>query len=121
MSGKNPYKALYAMEDERVRFQAEVIRLTNLAAELRVEASKQECLKAIAEQRYALVSEVARRALQAIDNLMADSLGVAGLHKSGDIAYWDEITAGGNYEEWLLPLEDLRQFLPRSSDEKGGN
>ncbi|MDU7523505.1 MAG: hypothetical protein E7K72_19325 [Roseomonas mucosa] len=59
----------------------------------------------------ASIAGAARDALTAIDNLIAESHGVAGLHLNGDMAPWDELLAGGRFEDWLLPLEALRSAL----------
>jgi len=44
--------------------------------------------------------------LLAVETLMANSTGVAGLHLNGDIAPWDELRTGGRFEEWLEGLDD---------------
>jgi hypothetical protein len=43
------------------------------------------------------------------DALVGESQGVAGLHLNGDIAEWDELLAGGRFDEWLRSLEPLRE------------
>jgi hypothetical protein len=48
-----------------------------------------------------------------LDDLIASSDGVYGLHKNGDHAPWGELTAGGQYESWLMALEDAREALPK--------
>jgi hypothetical protein len=39
--------------------------------------------------------------LNAIDDLASDSAGVAGLHRNGDIAPWETLLQGGEFEQWL--------------------
>ena len=56
--------------------------------------------------------------VEAVDVLMAESEGVYGLHLNGDPAPWGELTAGGQFEAWLLALEDARAAL---EEEQGGN
>ena len=63
------------------------------------------------------VEEAARRALAAIDALIAESRGVDGLHRNGDVAPWDELTTGGQFEGWLAPLDDLRAVLAAEGEE----
>lgn len=52
------------------------------------------------------VIEAARRVLDEIDALAAESNGVLGLHLNGDLATWDWL-----YEEWLAGLAPLRSAL----------
>src|SRR5690606_31277983 len=37
--------------------------------------------------------------IEAVHTLIADSEGVTGLHKNGDVAPWNEIRTGGRFEE----------------------
>ena len=50
-------------------------------------------------------------ALQQLDDLIANSEGVAGLHKNGDVADWESLMDGGAFGEWLYKLEELRAAL----------
>jgi hypothetical protein len=43
-------------------------------------------------------------AVEAVTTLIGESEGVAGLHLNGDLAPWDELLEGGQFEEWLAPL-----------------
>lgn len=54
-----------------------------------------------AEARCAKLEE----GIKAVDGLISDSHGVAGLHLNGDIAPWDELRTGGRFEEWLKPFD----------------
>lgn len=47
-----------------------------------------------------------RSGLKAVEDLMADSYGVYGLHLNGDVAPWAELRTGGRFEEWLLAFDD---------------
>jgi hypothetical protein len=49
-------------------------------------------------------------------NLMAESRGVAGLHQNGDEAPWEELTAGGRFEQWLGSYDRLRDLLVAPAD-----
>jgi hypothetical protein len=42
--------------------------------------------------------------VQSLDDLIAQSDGVAGLHLNGDIADWDSLLEGGRFEGWLIAL-----------------
>jgi NTP pyrophosphatase (non-canonical NTP hydrolase) len=64
----------------------------------------------LVEQRDAL--EVALRFLiRSVDDLIAESEGVYGLHLNGDPAPWDSLTEGGRFEAWLIELERARAAL----------
>lgn len=39
--------------------------------------------------------------LIAMNGLIAESEGVAGLHLNGDVAPWSDLLSGGRFEEWL--------------------
>ena len=39
--------------------------------------------------------------LKAVENLIMESNGVIGLHLNGDIANWESLRTGGQYEDWL--------------------
>lgn len=47
----------------------------------------------------------ARKGLKAIETLIQDSEGVAGLHLNGDVAPWHELRTGGRFESWLLDFD----------------
>ena len=40
-----------------------------------------------------------------VQDLVANSTGVAGLHMNGDIAPWDSLLPGGAFEAWLGSVE----------------
>ncbi len=61
--------------------------------------------------REAKLVEALRNVLDDVRTLMKDSHGVAGLHRNGDVASWEEITEGGRYEEWLVSLADAQRTL----------
>lgn len=56
-----------------------------------------------------------RAALQSLvsslDDLIADSVGIFGLHQNGDLAPWDDLLRGGEFEAWLRALDDARDLL----------
>ena len=43
-----------------------------------------------------------------IESIVSYSEGVAGLHLNGDIAPWDSLLVGGDFEEWLASLSAYR-------------
>lgn len=47
-----------------------------------------------------------RKGISAVDALISESEGVAGLHLNGNIAPWDELRSGGRYEEWLCDFDE---------------
>jgi hypothetical protein len=49
----------------------------------------------------------------AVDDLIADSIGICGLHHNGDLATWTSLTRGGAFEWWLGALDDARDLLPK--------
>jgi len=51
--------------------------------------------------------------LHKVDDLMTDSVGVAGLHMNGDLAPWDSLLTGGFFEDWLLGFTELVDKHPR--------
>ncbi len=55
----------------------------------------------------------AQEVLTSVDELIANSQGVYGLHLNGDLAPWSDLLAGGRFGEWLEPLEKLRAALDR--------
>lgn len=40
--------------------------------------------------------------IEDVAELIDESFGVARLHQNGDVAPWDDLLAGGRYEEWLM-------------------
>ena len=53
--------------------------------------------------------------LEAVRELINESMGVAGLHLNGDLATWGELEEGGWMEDWLLPFntaeDEIAQLL----------
>lgn len=61
---------------------------------------------------------VARKGLEAVASLIDESHGVGGLHLNGDLAPWDELRTGGEFEEWLIAFDDALNAT-RSSNPRG--
>lgn len=55
--------------------------------------------------------EAAEHVLRDIDDLVASSEGVAGLHMNGDVADWQSLLDGGSFGSWLSSPERLRAAL----------
>jgi len=61
-----------------------------------------------------LLAEVERlrKGLHAVELLIGESYGVAGLHLNGDIAFWGELRSGGRLEEWLRDFDAALEQKP---------
>ena len=60
--------------------------------------------KELADRILALLDaelEKMQKGLDAVQDLINNSYGVAGLHLNGDVAPWDELLEGGRFEDWL--------------------
>lgn len=57
------------------------------------------------------LAEDAARVLHDIDDLVANSEGVTGLHMNGEVAEWSAIMDGGSFGAWLCSVETLRNTL----------
>jgi hypothetical protein len=64
--------------------------------------------------KFNAVVKILRNVYDQIHLLASDSEGVAGLHRNGDIAEWKELFPGGQYQEWLISLEDACAVLAES-------
>lgn len=87
-------------EHEHKRAEAALAELATLRAS-----------EAAAVARVGVVTESAARVLHDIDELAANSEGVAGLHMNGKVAEWSEIMDGGAFGAWLCSAEVLRADL----------
>jgi hypothetical protein len=63
------------------------------------------------------VREAAIALHEALTALIQESEGVAGLHLNGDVAPWEELLAGGRYEEWLRAYDDFALATAAPQDE----
>ena len=85
---------------------------SDIAAELGYRDAMIDSLKSklqSAEQERDQLKAQVNGMKQAIDDLVRDSEGVAGLHQNGDVAPWDELLTGGRFDEWLCVLDDTPQ------------
>ena len=69
-------------------------------------------IRADAPELVALV-EAASAVLHDVDDLIANSEGVAGLHQNGDVADWESLLEGGQFGGWLQSLEAFRAALAK--------
>jgi hypothetical protein len=68
-------------------------------------------VKAEARADVAGMVEAAKAVLHDIDDLVASSEGVAGLHMNGQVADWESLLDGGEFGAWLSSPEVLRAAL----------
>ena len=87
-------------------------KLTELESQLAMVGTAEiEAQRAANEQltnEIELIAAKCERLTESFATLMEHSTGVAGLHLNGDVAQWSELTEGGRFEEWLLPLSEPR-------------
>ena len=66
----------------------------------------------------ATLRDAASQVLHDIDDLVANSQGVTGLHQNGDVAEWPDILEGGSFGAWLRSVETLRAALTPTADKE---
>lgn len=49
--------------------------------------------------------------LRAVEALIDNSIGVAGLHLNEEDAPWDDLRTGGQFEDWLIEFDDALDTL----------
>jgi len=77
---------------------------TEKRLEAKINAKEEEC-------------EGLHRALDAVQDLMDESDGVAGLHRNGDLAPWGELLEGGRFEEWLIAYSQALTRKPTTAED----
>jgi hypothetical protein len=73
-----------------------------------------ETLQLQLQQKEKELEEVKRHLEKLVDSincLINESQGVYGLHLNGDPVPWNDLKAGGRFEEWLIDLYDAEQYL----------
>lgn len=75
----------------------------------RLERDKRDLELQVAKLRNALAGLV-----EDIEELVANSGGVYGLHANGDPAPWEELLPGGKYGAWLGQFEEAKTALADS-------
>ena len=81
------------------------------SATARAEKAETEAAAILSDPRVKALVEAAAVTLHDIDDLVANSEGVAGLHMNGDVACWESIMDGGAFGAWLSSVEKLRLTL----------
>lgn len=56
-------------------------------------------------------NEIYRAGLDAVRQLIYESQGVTGLHFNGDLAPWDELMPGGEFEHWLSDYSEAIELM----------
>lgn len=51
-----------------------------------------------------------------IDSLIDESIGVTGLHRNGDVAGWESLCDGGDFEGWLTALNPARATIAKAKE-----
>ena len=92
-------------EDQRKHMHG---RLSEAAARIEALEAERDVLREAAVKAEAAL-QAADELAQAVDDLIAQSTGVSGLHMNGDLAPWEELVEGGRFEEWLAPLAAYRR------------
>ena len=100
---------IYADIAERVI--ADLAESRAYALALEQELRDRARLTAERDARQADLVTAAIAALHDIDDLVANSDGVSGLHMNGDMAPWSEIMDGGAFGAWLQSVERLREAI----------
>lgn len=118
---------------EVVRTDAGIIVRTESAKKTRAGASRyaaiggfdrsdpEQLAEALANARLiAAAPELLEALIELVDDinaLVSESHGVAGLHRNGDVATWDEILPGGRFE-WLGSLERAESAIAKAAEGK---
>ena len=89
---------------------AKELRTCVTDANARAEAAEAELTAARAGEARAL--EALRKIRTEVHALIEQSTGVAGLHLNGDEAEWSSLLAGGEYESWLMSLDETTDAQP---------
>ena len=83
-------------------------RIRSMRKELEVCRDEKESLRSANIRLRNTVSKL-QAAQETVSDLIDQSDGVYGLHKNGDPAPWDELLAGGRYEDWLLDFSKAQE------------
>ena len=115
---------------EAMEIELATLRASEAAAVARVRVLERECRLTQAQVDRMLVNstkmdanittltEAAARVLHDIDDIVANSEGVAGLHMNGEVAEWHSLMSGGSFEAWLRSVEVLRAALTPTADKE---
>lgn len=64
-----------------------------------------------------VLRDAAKAALRDFDDLVAESYGVSGLLRNGDVAPWSSLCEGGHFEAWTVNIEALRTLIAEIESE----
>lgn len=114
-------------EDEKATVAVETSEISDLKADIK-ELSKNadQEIGDLTKENQDLAARLAvsekardgmRKGIIAVEELMRNSMGVVGLHKSGEIAEWAELATGGRYEDWLAPLDEAIKIMDAALSE----
>lgn len=82
----------------------------------RIDAAEREARRD--RERCQQLVEASERLLHDINDLMANSEGVAGLHLNGDMAPWSDLDEEGHYSPWLgQGIGHLRDAIAKACGE----
>ena len=56
-------------------------------------------------------TELLRNLVFSVRDLISESEVVQGLYLNGDLAYWESLTRGGRFEEWLKSYDEAADFI----------
>lgn len=59
-----------------------------------------------------------RKGIKAVEDLINDSSGVAGLHLNGDYASWESLRTGGHFEEWLIDFDNALAAIEKGETDE---
>lgn len=65
----------------------------------------------LSDPRVVALVEAAKVFMHDVDDLIANSEGVSGLHMNGDVADWESLLPGGSFGSWLFSVDDFRAAL----------
>lgn len=88
---------------ERTRLILRTVRAQHAMMRLAVERVQADRLIALTEAENARL----RQAVNEVRDLIRESTGVAGLHRNGDVADWESLLPGGQFEGWLTTFGEI--------------
>lgn len=65
----------------------------------------------LSDPRVVALVEAAKSFMHDVDDLIANSEGVSGLHMNGDVADWESLLPGGMFGAWLVSIDEFRAAL----------
>ena len=115
MKGEREYLKHLSAEEIATVAQGALLAKDEQIRQLKAEnESLRDSLEARTIERDVLREEIERlrKGIAAVEALMSESYGVAGLHMNGDNASWGELSQGGRFEEWLIDFSAALEAKP---------